>query len=338
LNTATEWADKGYKIAFHQFELPVGKVEKNAIKTEAMPSLQVVDSPRTITINGSDFHYTFDKHSGAFTHIAYRGIKMLAVPPTFTVWRAPTDNDRNIKHRWMLEGYDRLTTHVYAVAVTPNDDKQIAVSVDFSLGGYIIKPVIRGNCVWTIYGSGDIVLRAHVSVREGLPFLPRFGLQLPMPKGNELVEYFGYGPHESYIDKRWSTRKSRFATTVDDMHEDYLMPQENGSHYATEWAVVSDLQGMGLLFIGMDDFSFNASHFTPQDLTAANHPHELTRRDETIVHLDYMMSGVGSNSCGPELLPQYRLSQSEIDFALRLRPIFKEEESLPDIVKSEIVE
>jgi beta-galactosidase len=79
-------------------------------------------------------------------------------------------------------------------------------------------------------------------------------------------------------------------------------------------------------------------HFTPHDLTTASHPHELTRREETIVHLDYMMSGVGSNSCGPELLPQYRLSQSEIDFKLRLRPIFTEEESLPDIVKSEIVE
>ena len=95
---------------------------------------------------------------------------------------------------------------------------------------------------------------------------------------------------------------------------------------------------MGLLCIGMEDFSFNASHFTPHDLTAAEHPHELTRRDETIVHLDYMNSGVGSNSCGPELLPQYRLSQPKIDFKLRLKPVFKEEVSLLDVVNTRIID
>ena len=241
-----------------------------------------------------------------------------------------------IKLHWMNEGYDRLHTHIYSVTIANEDDKHVAIKVDFSLGGYIKQPIIRGNCVWTVDGSGDIVLEAQVTVKEGLPFLPRFGLQLRMPKGNELVEYFGYGPHESYIDKRWSTEKSRFAATVDEMHEDYLMPQDNGSHYATEWALVSNMLGMGLLFIGMDDFSFNASHFTPHDLTTANHPHELVRREETIIHLDYMMSGVGSNSCGPELLPQYRLSQSEIDFKLRFKPVFKEETSLIDMVKTEI--
>jgi beta-galactosidase len=238
----------------------------------------------------------------------------------------------------MKEGYDRLETKVYSSTIASRDEQHIAIKVDFSLGGYITKPVLRGNCLWTVYGSGDIVLHTQVKIRDGLPFLPRFGLQLVMPKGNELVEYFGYGPHESYIDKRWSTQKSRFATSVDAMHEDYLMPQENGSHYATEWAMVSNLLGMGLLCIGMDDFSFNASHFTPEDLTAAQHPHELTRRDETIVHLDYMNSGVGSNSCGPELLPQYRLSQSEIDFKLRLKPVFKEEVSLLDLVNIQIVD
>lgn len=334
LNTATEWADKGAEIAFHQFELPAATPNKAAFALSTMPALRLAETERTITLAGRDFRYEFDTHSGAFRQLTYRGAHLVAAPPTFTVWRAPTDNDRNIKHAWMREGYDRLATHVYAVTVLERNERHAAIQVEYSLGGYIQKPVLRGTCVWTVYGSGDIVLRTQAAVREGLPFLPRFGLQVRMPKGHEQVEYFGYGPRESYIDKRWSARKSRFAATVDGLHEDYLMPQENGSHYATEWAAVTDARGLGLLWIGLDEFSFNASHFTPEDLTAAMHPHELTRRDETIVHLDYMMSGLGSNSCGPELLPQYRLTQTNIDFAVRLKPVCTEEVSVIELVNS----
>ena len=156
-----------------------------------------------------------------------------------------------------------------------------------------------------------------------------------MPGGNEAVEYFGYGPHESYVDKHRSSWKSRFASTVDGMHEGYLRPQENGSHYETEWATVTNALGVGLLFVGMESFSFNASHFTPEDLAAAGHPHELPKRKETIVHLDAAQSGLGSNSCGPELLSRYQLKPSEIAFSVRLRPIVRSEADLRELVRLE---
>jgi len=125
---------------------------------------------------------------------------------------------------------------------------------------------------------------------------------------------------------------------VHDQHEDYIMPQENGSHYDTEWAVVSNLPGTGLLFIGMEAFSFNASHYTPEDLTLAQHNYELKPRRETIVHVDYKMSGVGSASCGPALLPQYRLSETKINFRFRIKPVSTEDSCIMDIIRSEIAE
>lgn len=318
-----EWADKGYEIAFRQFELPVAGIRKAVADKPDIPGLSIGIDDREISICGGDFRYIFDINHGAFTTIECNGVQMLCQKPKFNVWRAPTDNDRVIRLKWQEAGYDRLETHVYSVNVSEKDEKHIAICCDFSLGGYIKMPVIRAKSIWTVYGSGDIYLETKVQVREGIPFLPRFGIQLCMPKGNEVVEYFGYGPHESYIDKQQSTRKSKFHALVDNMHEDYLMPQENGSHYSTEWASVTNQQGMGLLFTGMDDFSFNASHYTPEDLTCAAHPFELKRRDETIVNIDYMMSGVGSGSCGPELLPQYRLSRSDFSFRVRIKPISK---------------
>jgi beta-galactosidase len=148
-----------------------------------------------------------------------------------------------------------------------------------------------------------------------------------MPRGSEEVEYFGFGPHESYVDKRQSVRKGKYLLTVDEMFQNYIMPQENGSRYGTEWAIVSNEQGMGLKFASPEgEFSFNAAHYTPADLTAATHSHELSKRKETIIHLDYKMSGVGSNSCGPELLQQYRLDEKEFEFGLTILPLFKEDE------------
>ena len=327
------WAEKGHTIAVVQLELPGAGVPRQAAPKASLPRMRSVQTEKEIAIEGRDFRYLFDKRRGTFTALEYRGVPLIGESPAVSVWRAPTDNDRYVKSEWRAEGYDRAKAHTYGVELLGEDDRRVEVGWRFSLGGYSRRPILHADATWTVYGSGDILFRAHARVREGIPFLPRFGLQLVMPGGNEAVEYFGYGPHESYIDKRRSTWKSRFTATVDGLHEGYLRPQENGSHYATEWAVVSNAGGIGLLFVGMDDFSFNASHFTPEELTRAGHPFELTKRSETIVHLDAVMSGVGSNSCGPELLPQYRLSQREIDFGVRIKPVAKEEVALVDLIR-----
>ena len=335
-NAYTPWADKGYEIGFDQFELPVGVIEKLFVEKEQLPEIQVAETERSIHISGTDFEYIFDKAAGAFVQLEYRGHNLLSSSPQFNVWRAPTDNDRGIRHKWEEEGYHRLSARVYSADVTCITPKEVVIRTELSLGGYIRKPVMKLACTWTVFGNGEIVFDSKAEIREGIPFLPRFGLQFTMPEGNERVEYFGYGPHESYIDKHHGTRKGRFAATVDGIHENYLFPQENGSHYKTDWAVISNIRGIGLLFIGMEDFSLNVSHYTPQDLTDANHPHELKKRKETVVHIDYGMSGLGSNSCGPELLPQYRLSDTGLNFRFRFMPVCKEEMSLLDTVRTEI--
>jgi beta-galactosidase len=157
-----------------------------------------------------------------------------------------------------------------------------------------------------------------------------------MAAGAEIADYFGYGPHESYVDKHRSTWKGRFTQRVDTMHEEYLKPQENGSHYRTEWAQITDDTGIGMLFVGMDEFSFNASHYAPEDIASSRHPHELwpKKRPETIVHIDHAMSGLGSASCGPDLLEKYRFSEKSVDFAVRLRPIFGASRGIPRAVNT----
>lgn len=319
----TLWAEKGYEVTFEQFELPVKRTEMAAKRY--LPSIKVEQQGHLLKIEGFDFINVFDLYDGAFVKISKNYVDMIISKTVFNIWRAPVDNDRKIKAQWMIDAYERAIQHTYSAKVINCTDHSVEIAVNFSLGGYSKLPILHGEAFWTVDGRGEISLKVNIKVREDLGFIPRFGLQLVMPSGADEVEYFGFGPHESYIDKHHSARKGKYLTTVDEMFEDYLKPQENGSRYGTEWAIVTNELGMGLKFTGEKEFSFNAAHYTPEDLTLVSHSHELVRRKETVVSIDYKMSGVGSNSCGPELLPQYRLDEKEFEFKVKIEPVFKED-------------
>jgi len=327
LKEETPWSESGYELTFEQFELSTDRTMANAAPSSAAAAeLRAFQEGNLLILSGSDFRHVFDLAAGTFVVISKHGVEMLAAPAEFAIWRAPTDNDMYIKKTWTEEGYDRAEMKVYDCAWTRLDDETAEITVQFSLGGYIRYPLLRGEARWRVDGTGLILLAVRVDVREGLPFLPRFGVRLTMPQKNEEVEYFGNGPHESYVDKRQSVRKGKYLLTVDEMFENYIMPQENGSRYGTEWAVVSNEQGMGLRFDGPSPFSFSASHYAAEELTRATHDYLLRKSKLTYVHLDYKMSGVGSGSCGPQLLDKYRFDEKQFAFELAIRPVFKEDE------------
>ncbi|WP_256757896.1 glycoside hydrolase family 2 TIM barrel-domain containing protein [Cohnella sp. WQ 127256] len=323
------WSEAGHEITFQQFEFELqasSEEAKLAAKSMAMPAIRVRQSGADLILEGSGYRHTFDLNGGTFRSISKHEVEMLAAPARFAIWRAPTDNDMYAKKQWIDEGYDHIEMKVYKCAWKRIDDGQVDITVRFSLGSYIRRPILSGEAIWRVDGTGQITLMVNAQVREGLVYLPRFGLQLTMPQGNEEIEYFGYGPHESYIDKRQSVKKGHYLFTVDEMFESYIMPQENGSRYGTEWAIASNLLGMGLRFEGEQPFSLNASHYSAEDLERASHNHLLKKSKMTILHLDYRMSGVGSNSCGPALAEKYQLQEKSISFVMKIKPVFKEDE------------
>ncbi|MBE1442459.1 glycoside hydrolase family 2 TIM barrel-domain containing protein [Paenibacillus sp. OAS669] len=327
LKEETRWAEAGYEIMFEQFELEQDSIDAPIAGGDGWGAsdIQVREEAGRLVVEGFDFRHVFDLNAGAFVEISKQGVPMLAAPTHFQIWRAPIDNDMYMRKKWQDKGLDGAKTKVYRAEWKAQGSQAVEIAVSFSLTGYNRYPYLHGEASWIIAGTGAIELDVQVKVREDLEFLPRFGLQLTMPKGMEQVEYFGNGPHESYIDKRQSVKKGRYQLTVDEMFENYIMPQENGSRFGTERAVVSNALGMGLAFQASQPFSFQASHYTPEDLTKAEHTFELVKRKETIVHLDYKMSGVGSASCGPELLEPYRFNEKEFQYKLKVQPVFKED-------------
>lgn len=181
----------------------------------------------------------------------------------------------------------------------------------------------RFDCelVYTILGNGEVLVDTHVLPDEGLPFLPRIGLQMRLPEGFEQFGWYGRGPHETYVDRKEGAQVGVYRGSVDDQYVPYIVPEENGNKTDVRWVTLTNRDGIGLSVRGDRLLEVSAHHFTTEDLTAARHTHELVRRPEITLNLDYAQSGLGSASCGPGRLEKYKLQPEEVRYQVRLKVI-----------------
>ena len=236
------------------------------------------------------------------------------------IWRAPTDTDRNLKQEWMRAGYDRAVQRAYEASAEARDGLCV-ITCRLSLAPIYLQPVLRITATYTIGADGAIGCRFDCQKDGAMPALPRFGLRLHLPRELTSARYFGYGPYESYADKRRASHMGLFETTAEDSHEDYLRPQENGSHYGCSFAEVKSYDGFGLRVESESDFSFQLSPYTQEELTEKAHNFELKKASGPVLCADYRLNGIGSNSCGPRLISKYAFDEKKFTFALRLTPM-----------------
>lgn len=284
--------------AFRERELPFAKEGK----------LTLTETPYAFVVEGERFSYAFGKKEGNFLTIRKDGKDCITAPVEWNVYRAPTDNDRNIVLEWKKAGYDRSVVKVYK-AEAKNRQGVVTITCDLSIAAIFLQPFLRLHAVWSVNAEGQVKLAVDGKRDPIFPFLPRFGLKFCLPytareEEEEKVSYFGYGPHESYCDKHQASYMDVFSTTVRKLHQDYIRPQENGSHYNCRYVKLDSITAWG-----KQPFSFNASEYTIEELAGKAHNYELEKAGCVVFCTDYKMSGVGSNSCGPELLEQYRFDE-----------------------------
>ena len=318
-NVSRPWADVGYEVGSCQLTLSESHATASLAELPApAPTLNALDDEFIVTAD--DAEYRVSRLHGLITGILHHGKQLISTPITPTLWRAPTDNDRKIKVKWVETGYDRTNVKCYSCSAETVGNA-VVVTARLSLGGHTNAPVAHIDAVYSFYKSEGVRIDMHMNVRDGLPELPRFGVQFNMPEGTENLRYFGRGPVESYIDKRLASRLGEFSTTVSQHFEHYVRPQENMAHADTRWCEVTSLTGHGLLALRTEaPFSFNCSHFTPAQLTFTRHDYELKPLRETVVNIDYRHAGIGSNSCGPTLRKDFRLDAREYNLSFRLLP------------------
>ena len=281
-------------------------------------TITIQETNRHLTLRGKNFTYSFNKLTGLFAAMQYEDAVLLDKEMEFNIWRAPTDNDRKLKLDWLAARYDHCMTNAYRTEYQVTDSG-VTLRAKVGIAPISLQKFLDLDVCWTVSSSGAVTLALHAERNTVFPELPRFGLRLFLPKEMARVSYFGMGPMESYCDKHHAASHGYFSSTIWQQHEDYIRPQENGSHYDCDY-VQLDGAGIKLTAVGAKPFCFNASHYTQEELTEKAHNYELHPCDSTVLCLDYAQNGIGSASCGPRLAEQYRLDDASFDFSIRLIP------------------
>ena len=285
--------------------------------------LAVEETNAAIFLTGPRFHAVYSRETGCFDRWTVDGRDILTRPMAWNIWRAPTDNDQYIRSEWQRCGYDHAAGRAYDTQIT-RDGQDVVLETAFSVVTPFMPPVFKGQLRWRVSPAGVFSLELSGKRKASLPFLPRLGLRLFLRKDMDQLQYFGFGPYESYPDKHRASFRHLYATSVRDQHEDYIRPQENGSHWDCEYLRLDGPSAC--LTVEGSGFSFNASPYTQEELAEKKHNWELRETDSTVLCVDAQMSGVGSNSCGPALAEKYR-APARAAFACRFYATGKEEQA-----------
>ena len=292
-------------------------LQKTAINSE----LQVNENDTQIHIKGREFTYTIDKRTALFTEMKFAGREYLNHPMELNIWRAPTDNDMYIKSEWKKAHYDKAYTRAYTTVVVQGKNG-VKITSHASVVAKTVQKILDVKITWKIEATGKIDADIAVTKDGEFPDLPRFGVRMFLDKKLSDVRYFGMGPQESYCDKHRAASHGLYRANVSDLHEDYIRPQENGSHYDCEYVELNNSR-YGIVVSAENAFSFNASYYTQEELERKMHNYELTESDSVVFCVDYALNGIGSNSCGPVVLDKYRFDDVLFRFQFTLVPYVK---------------
>ena len=295
--------------------------EKWLQKTAVGSELQVNENDTQIHIKGREFAYTIDKRTALFTEMKFAGREYLNHPMELNIWRAPTDNDMYIKSEWKKAHYDKAYTRAYTTEVVQGKHG-VKITSHASVVAETVQKILDVTITWKIEAAGKIDADIAVTKDDEFPDLPRFGVRMFLDKKLSATRYFGMGPQESYCDKHQAASHGLYQANVDDLHEDYIRPQENGSHYDCEYVELNNSR-YGIVVSAENAFSFNASYYTQEELEEKTHNYELIESDSVVFCVDYALNGIGSNSCGPVVLEQYRFDDVLFRFQFTLIPYIK---------------
>jgi beta-galactosidase len=334
--TNTPWAEPGFEIAWDQIELPWYNPVKSVIR-ENSSALTVKEDKDEVDISGKGFIYSFDKNSGTLKSIQSDGKELIKKGPELNVWRAPLANETdewgygraNKKHvtigfghnaatEWYSSGLDNLQTIIESFIVRRNENKDVIVEIRNVILLGTRRGAFLNHFIYTINGNGEMSIDHSVIPDGDMPsWIPRIGVDLILDKSLANVQWYGRGPQENYPDRKSGYKTGIFKSTVNEMYEPYLIPQDYGLRTDNRWVKMTDENGTGLEFRGEKLFNFSAHPYSADNLTKALYTYQLHKFNGITFNLDYATSGVGCTALS--VFPQYQVFPQRYDFRLTVR-------------------
>ena len=309
------YAPAGYEIK--KVQIPM-QIRKDGFSVrETADKLQVTEGQGGLTVENSRVTAKFSTVFGKLISFGKDGKEYLTEGPRMNVYRATIDNDMYKKEDWMNKYFIQKPVEETEYVSCLKEDDKVIVRIGTFFSCYNQSWGFECDYTYTVYSCGQMKVEIQgKAVQRGKlepAFLPRIGVIMKGNKNFQKTMWYGMGPGESYVDSKAASIMGIYENTVDGMMTDYVFPQENGHHEQVKWFRIGDGKD-GLLCKMEEKLGLNLANYTDESLEKAQHPFEIEKADDVIIHLDYRQSGLGSNSCGEEQLEENKVKLQ--DFAM----------------------
>ena len=320
LSKPTPWAPRGHELAAEQFELTEVEMGRRSSGTTRARAVAAIEA---------EVEAEIDESNASLRSLRAGGMELLAEPVRLTIVRSFIDNDGvpagvlgipGVRTRWAQWGLPSVQRDTTSLRTVPRRDSLVYSWQE------TLRPI---NSTVGVFHSATIAVSAHevvfahdVTVPDQLGDLPRLGARFALVPGFESIEWFGLGPAESYADRRSAATVGRWSSTVADQYVPYMHPQDHGHHLGTRWIRLHNKETERTVILTAKKpatFGFAARHHSDEALGSAATTAELRAQAQTFVHVDHRVRGVGTGSCGPDTLPQYRIGAGRYRWSWSLR-------------------
>ena len=321
------WAPAGHVLCAASF--PISVFAPSAEKKTAVP-VGGASGGRLLCATSGGADYAVDRATGMICSIRKDGVELLAAPAEITIWRAMTDNEREVQRVFRELHMHKAKFYCAECAPGANAGEIVAkgavaasarvpmlfvtLCYRFDEAGLTVSVQARRNPDFGVDIPSGML--NHPWLRDAKVYLPRFALRLPLLRGFEQLRYLAMGPSECYADLDDHCRLGIFEDTVTGQYFPYIMPQETGNHTDARWVELRD--GSRCFRVEGERFEFSALHQTIEGLDAAKHTWEIPEENRTDLLIDYKNSGIGTASCGPALDARYAFLDTAFDYSFRL--------------------
>ncbi len=316
---------KGYEVCFDQIKLSEEALKEKEYKLPSGKKCPVVEEKAlSYTIRCDNKTFVFDRRKATFESIKVNGKNIIEKSLEYNFFRAPLDNDPE-RGDWYRAHHNDYAVKVFETSCSIKENSAV-IFVKESFGWNIHEPFAYLDALYIIDANGSLTIKTKFNFSGNkVTMLPRLGLRFFVNKSMNQVDYYGYGPNESYIDKHQASYCGNFSAKVPELFEDYIRPQENSSHFGCSHMKLYGKNGSLSVFACQEalsskrkGFSFNVSQYCQEELACKRHNFELEKCKYNVLCLDFAMAGVGSHSCGPALDEKYRIPLPLFESSIRL--------------------
>ena len=324
--------EAGYAVAREQltlrpYQAPSMELGNRILSNVEVQTPEVDDTDKFyLIVNGGQFRIEFSRRSGYMVKYAVDGQELIkegrALTPNF--WRAPTDNDfgAGIQRHYAAWKYPMMKLTALEQRV---ENQQVVVEAAYDMPSVSAKLKLT----YVINQAGEVKVTQKMTAEKGkkVAGLFRFGMQLPMPRSFETIEYYGRGPIENYSDRKYSADLGLYRQSVSEQFYPYIRPQETGTKSDIRWWTMLEPSGCGVRVVAEAPFSASALHYTIESLDEGwekqqGHSPEVEEADLTNLCIDKVQMGLGCvNSWGAWPRSEHILPYKDYEFTFILSPV-----------------